>query len=410
MALCPTGFDIPDDMFSSKNIYINQTISNCSISCLDSPFYTKIEYQIFLSADFGSLLATTICALIVLCVWTIDWIKSEHIFVNTCAAVLFVLCAILSSIAALGNKRFCRTNTIPIDGSDGLTTCSFEGALRLGLFMFFCVCFAAQSIDAYIKVVLKRKTASYKGVYVSVMLLVPFVSMCLGLTFGVFGYGMNTNQCSVVAIEHPVSVVISAIFPVSIVIGLGCSVAVFVEIVRLRFHSTATISESDYSKFARTSLRFLVFSGLYLVSLVLNRFLLWQSFSSKTQSILDYGRCALQYFTGTEESYISECGALPSRIIPFGEQMFVVVWSHAGLGIFFFVVNVESLVEVTNRLFLSNSVVVPDGYELPASSAATSEYKSSHMTSTMRAEVALSATGHAASSTLTVLELEMLRR
>jgi len=284
-------------------------------------------------------------------------------------------------MSALGRERFCRNNANAIDESDGVTVCAVEGALRTFIFLFYITCFSTQAFEICRQVVFRAQPVRNKAGYVLFMVLFPLIVVIATLFTGSYGYGMNGNACTVVAIDSAPVLILQFIMLLLITVGMVCASAIAVKILALRFimQEDAGISELAGVRLLAIALNFLVFSGLYLVSLIFARFFLWESYADMSASVLEYGRCAMDHFDGTEESYYSICGQLPFRQHSFAEHVIHVVWSQAGIGIFFVVVNAEGIKRVALK-YLCTQHISPDPYgELPAESATTSAFKSAHV-------------------------------
>lgn len=350
---CPSGFVIPDDPSDHHNIYINHTISECALSCISPPIFTLKERDIVSTIKTFSCMVSAIFSFCVFSLWIMDKKKRNQIFVVAYGAVLTIGFTGLTISNSFGRERLCRNNSIPIDAHDGVTTCAVEGAVVLYISVFAALCFAMQSMEVFRRVVMQYKLLPPKELYLFILLLMPLIMSVLGLFHNIYGSDRVLGMCHI-ADEVKGAFVFKTL---AVIIGLGLFFAagILVKLLILIWipNEKGGVSVSDGATMAGTSLKFLVFSGGYLVSLFLIQTALKVRVDAHEfdQLAIRWGQCALYYFDGTVASYADHCGLHLHRDTSFPVICFLMAWILAGLGFFFIIVNMEGLWLLLSRRF-----------------------------------------------------------
>lgn len=347
---CPHGFAIPDSLDDPANVYINRTISNCALSCMDPAMFTAEEFDTLLTVKFTSCIVSAFFCFFVLVTWLTDKEKSKQVFVVLYGAVVTVGFIFFTISNSLGQKRLCRNETSPIVASDGITLCIVEAAVSYFIGIFTSICFAMQSMEIFRKMVLKVKYSPPKSLYIGIVLIVPLIVSIVGIFTDAY---ISTPDVGICNISDSVSgTMISGTMVLFQAVGMFFAGGILLKVLALmrvpKEHGGVSIT--DGAAMAGTSLKFLLFTGGYLLSLVI----IWRYVAetdTTTERSVKWGLCALKYFDGTVASYLNECGSHPHRRRPFAETCFFVVWIGAGFGCFFVVVNLEILWKLLARKF-----------------------------------------------------------
>lgn len=358
---CPRGFVIPDDPNSPENIYINQTISECAVSCYNPPFYTPYEFDIFLSTGLYSAIAASLCAFVVLYLWLQDTVKSKQIFVVTSGAVVSIgyFFVFVTSIF----DRKCTNNANPI--TTMASVCAIEGAVNYCIYLMVSACFCFQSLELYRKIVMGARDDRYKWVYVRLLIGLPILFVSIGFGLGFFGPGgdMGDRYCGI----HEVTSLTRGLLFIPMVIAVSFGILLCLGILRhvIRLVRAPTgvpgLTPVDAAVVASTSLRFLIFTGFYLLSTFTMRNIL--SNEDRKAAVIKWGNCCLTHMSAADgdgdeddESYFKVCGDHPHRNLSFGSYIAIEVYFRVGVGLFFLLVNIEGVVLLIRQYICKPSV------------------------------------------------------
>jgi hypothetical protein len=369
---CPHGFVIPDVLSSPDNVYINQSVSNCALSCYNPPFFRDDEYRVISSTERYSAVVGACFSMLVVVLWCRDQAKRKRFFAILYGSVITCVLVFFSISSAFGRKRFCRNNANFIDGSDGVTLCGVEGAMLIFSVVICATSFCMQSFEVFRQLVLDSKSRLNRLYSGLVVVGVPLVCACSGMAVGAFGIITPYTTC----MEDSTSIytLFVGVLPVSVFTFLGfffaCAITVKTCILVAGGHSVW-----DLVRIVGTPVYFMMFSGSYLVLLLTSRMALMseQAINHRENTVLAWGRCALALFDGTVESYAGTCGLNPrsnSSMLHWAAAIFA---TRGGFGLSFFLVNIGGVVVELRKIFFP-SVVLPDGRydELSAVSMPTS--------------------------------------
>mgnify|MGYP003386850147 FL=1 len=354
---CPDGLVFPDDPDSPDNWYPNITLSNCTISCYNSPFFTVVEHHTLNIADMLSLAASIIFALVVLVLWLVDDIKKKQVFVLAYGAVIVVMFTVRLSAFFGGPTRHCRNNANIITGDDGITVCAIEGFCILYILLFCATCFSLQSFELFRRIVLGHRQLESLRVYIWTIIIVPATFALWALADGRYGSDFTTGFCRVVDTGESVDYVTFLPLAVATLTGIVFASSIVVKLLLLVFNSGVGIW--DGAVLAGTSLQYLVFSGFYLCSLLILRSTIADNThaGNNDRHIEQWGQCALLNFDGvTTESYTIPCGQHAHRSISFASLLFMTIWIRAGFGFFFVLVNFEGLLMLFRKHVFRRSI------------------------------------------------------
>jgi hypothetical protein len=340
MSSCPNGLVLPDDPDSSGNWYPNRALSNCSVSCSSPPYFTTEQRSTLETLDIVSMAVAAVFAAFVFKMWRRDNLKRKQYFVTSYGFIV-ALCFSLLSIMFPFEVR-CRNNANVIDGSDGFTLCAAEGAVLLFMENFCAMCFCLQSYEVFRRFVLQQRSAANVELYLNLILGWPLLVALIALFAGLIGSTFGGDFCRITG-TSAFSIVFGygTVF-VGTVCGLVFSTAIVVKLMGLV--AIRSISRHDGLSLAGTSIKYLVFTGCYLLSLILiSLFSPLLDDDAFRDSIDDWAQCALLHFNGTDASYLPFCGAHARRKMSFAAYAFTTVYFRAGFGLFFVIVNMEGL-------------------------------------------------------------------
>jgi len=278
---------------------------------------------------------------VVLYMWTRDKLKKKQKFVVGYGVVVTICFSLLAILFPF--EKTCRNNANVVDGTDGLTLCAIEGAVLLFMEHFCAICFCLQSYEVFRGFVLSDKTLPNYGLYLNLALGFPLLLAMVCLFVGVIGATFAGDFCRVTG--KSAAVVSIAYGPIVLFTLAGLVFCFGILFKLLRLVLSKSVSRNDGLVLAGTSLRYLVFSGCYLLSM-----LLVAAFSplfdqdALHSSIDEWAQCALLHFDGSDDdSYSSICGVHATRRMSFTSYAVLTVYFRAGFGLFFMVVNIDGL-------------------------------------------------------------------
>jgi hypothetical protein len=369
---CPNGFVIPDDLSNSRNIFIDSTISQCAISCENPPLFTDYERHVMANTKTASYIVSSLCASLVFVVWIRDPARKNQVFVVAYGAVVGIgFMFLLISHLLLGQKRLCINNTVAVMAEDGLTPCMGEAVVVTFIALFSAACFAMQSVQIFLRVVLKVKYLPTKHQLLGLVFAIPLLLSVVGCFADIYQSDIELGLCMQVLRKPGASEwVFKYPFIILTVIGLVAGIGITAKVlILINAPDESGVSFADGVSMTGTSIKFTVCSGCFLMSCMGIRL-----FYGRTEGYADrsvaWGRCALVYFDGTEQSYADACGEHPERFISFTTSCALLIVASAGFGIFFVIVNIEGLLSIlcpvcwTGRATLASPRVAPEYIEL----------------------------------------------
>lgn len=363
---CPIGFVIPDNIDSASNIYINKTISECALSCMNPPIFTREQQVNIHNYRLTAVILTVVFSLLIVIIWFVDGWKRQQTFVLANGVVICTSFILLAFFTIEGSDRFCVDNTTPVQGSS-LSVCSVEAAVFTYNVMFTAFSYSFQSYEVFRKVVLGRREAPNMTPYLVVAFLYPLLMMVLNILFGSLGYDIGYPMCTAKHMSPILFVFTLVPVLVATTIGFVFFAAVVVKLIILIRAPSEGISLTDGAHFTGTSLKYMIFASLYFWTLLVFSMFYIDTESIRNELMLDWGKCALSHYDGTDkESYISICGSYAGNQGLFDRTCFFVAWSQGGFGFFFFYLNLEGWLRSVRGLLRAFKVLPYDAYiELP---------------------------------------------
>jgi len=151
-------------------------------------------------------------------------------------------------------------------------------------------------------------------------------------------------------------------------------------VVQTLFLAVSGQSLWDAVRLVSTPLHFLVFSGLYLGTMLYVRFTVFDGdeILLRQEVMTEWGVCALLHFDGSYESYVPSCGSMPPRDTSIAQWCITAFVLRGGFGCVFFVVNIGGVVTEL-RKYICPSSVKPVYVELAPVSLDTSNVNAADM-------------------------------
>jgi hypothetical protein len=326
-------------------MYINRTLSECAISCLRPPIFSDVERDSMRIYIVVSCMFSVCAAGLVLMLWVMDRKKREQIFIVSNGVVVTVAFLCLSIFQSFGPHRLCSSNTVPIGTDGGLTLCSIEGGIRIYVMIFCNICYAIQAVELFRIIVLKDRSAPRRLVHLVTMFLVPLISFIVVITSGSI---FNDPVRGVCRYQGALTYGEFIVFTAPLILSLGLTLVLTIGItVKLLVLLRTPPDQGGVPlwrgvRMAGTSIKFLLFSACYMMSLILVQTMIMNN-KDDNVVILEWGRCALANFDGTPESYKFACGERVVLPVPFSTTCFGLIFSMAGFGFFYVLVNLEGL-------------------------------------------------------------------
>jgi hypothetical protein len=252
---CPGPFVIPDDPDNIKVKWVEGT--NCAYPCRNA-VYSSREYELFeRTADVTSIIGLAFVSILIIS-WSLD--KKHR------KKALILILAYLSAITSAGflltsnqsyESRFCSSNAVPIDSSDGLTTCAAQSFLLFYAGLAACYAWCAIAVALFLKVVMNTKilqaSSKLRIVYASIVFGLPMMPALYIFSTDSYGYGGNLPWC-LLSVRHSTGVDLYLyIIPVVLIILIGiiCQTIVIFVILRTRSRissrTAATATQSQPS-------------------------------------------------------------------------------------------------------------------------------------------------------------------
>jgi hypothetical protein len=364
--MCPQGLTIPHDINRSGVLFINRTISDCALSCMYRPNLTAYDaiLRSWAVADF----CTACCSLLVLILWWIDDKKKNHIFVISLGVVLFCSSAFRLASYYFSQDRVCLDSTTP---STGYTMCGFEGLVFTSTLLFLSVNFGLHSWEAFRCIVLKQSRKMNRRLYGGIMVGVTALLAAGGLVTRSFGSEIGIPMCALRRQSAAFLFLVLGFMLICSILGIVFCANIVVKALAVHLQSD---SESLWAlaKLAGVPLKFVVFTGFFLLSIIAARIWVQKCSENHIPLMLEWGACALQHYDGASySSYEAECGSEP-EVVSLSVLAMYQVWIRGGLGLFFLVVNAEGVASGIGKYF-GSIPIAPQYSEQTPSPLATSD-------------------------------------
>ena len=310
---CPTGFVIPTNKYDSRIQWIGYT--GCAFSCR-LPIWSESQFDKFDNLyTYLSILSLPFIFLL-LFTWIINKEKRKQYLV-ICLAFSAGMNALLSMLAYRipWSQRSCSSNAVPIDFSDGFSTCVLQGLSYLYFGLTISVCWMNQSIDLYLKVVLgMRSTDKYKVHYITSIFLLPLVPLIYVASTKSIAYAKGDPICWVVSSSIPNLDIYVWYAPIAVMtfVGLCCMTVVLYKIVLsvIKTSTNKTIVSTELISVVRTPVLFVLSFLSFFLSLVAFRAEFYTSEKLINARVIDWVQCVFTHYDGiSDESYIPLCGS-----------------------------------------------------------------------------------------------------
>ena len=324
---CPSVFVLPEDLSDSRLNYVDGT--NCAEKCKSS-IWTNNEWDIL-----ETLMTIVLCIgmpldIIVILTFSLNKEKRSQYFV-----LYFGLCSFIAQIARVPalfytfEQVHCKNNAVPIGYKDGLALCNVQSFMFLYGCIGGCMCWMLQSIDLYLKVVLKITcTRKYKKLNRCIIFGIPFIVIIAAGLSKQYGYQPGSSICLLGGIYSTYL----AYLPVFIflTVGAGAVFSVTYVILRQTVHKRKKTTDEDGSTRSGTD-AFKVVKGsfLFVLSFLLlivpvegyrlySYMYLHQGATFPVADIDSWAHCIFSHYDGiNDHSWIPACGVHPPKRIPF---------------------------------------------------------------------------------------------
>jgi len=295
-----------------------------------------------------STILTAVFSFAVVILWCTDRVKRYHFFIITYGIVLTLGFSFLS-LAEIGEQgRFCRNNAETITTSDGLSLCLAEAMVFVFMVVFCPITFGLQGVEMYRKTVLKKLSPPKVAVYAAVMFTVPTISVILCYTTGILGSEMGRNYCGFTteAGNSPMFFV-AFLLPMCLFafVGIVCVASVAYNLIAVQLSQKSTSAWMVF-RTAAISMKFVSLCAAHFVLMVGLAPIYADLVAQNRILVSDWGSCLLTHFPSGPTVAFDSCGSLPPRAITAEAQLTHMALDLAGLGTFFFVVVIDSVVAV----------------------------------------------------------------
>ena len=314
--------------------------------------FTAGEYDLLHEYRQASFIIAAVISAAVLSVWLRDAQKRQQVFVVSYGAVLAVCSTIQLIFEQYGRGRFCHNASNAVDGTDGITVCSVEASVLVYSLLFYAWSFCLQSVLLLRRIALRVRQPADVTKHVYVLLGVPMLFSLALLLTGSYHHPLGGLTCS--AVDSQESQLPTLLFTLPffafIFIGILCSCVIVVMIFRLALEpAPVQVARSGNGNGASlwsmvgTSLRFLLFSGLFVLAvMLLGMYFVATSEERKTYLQL-WGTCVLTNFDGVTEHHLVLCGAHPYHQNSISALCWLLMCGGAGLAIAYLLVNFRPL-------------------------------------------------------------------
>lgn len=324
---CPQGYVVPnkDD---SRTKWIDGT--GCAVGCR-SPMLSDSQWNI-------NVLLLTVTAwlglpavLILIITWLIDKSKRQNQYLVSIFGIFSSLecfTIVIMSLMAFEDK-YCASNAVPIDQSDGLNVCTAQAPILIISGTGTSASWAMMSIDLFLKVVLGyRSTTAFKPFYIAYSLLfpIPFTAYLLTKTYGFQGLlpiCFPWNSYDNIAGIGDAYIVFTIPVATNVIIGLIAMFGVLYKILGSVRKSLSNTNASElpdiikHLKILRTPVLFVLCFSTVVITYLVFGLVNYEHNSEVVQSFKDFTVCVFKNYDGTSSSWQSRCGNSPSKMYEF---------------------------------------------------------------------------------------------
>ena len=312
--LCPDGYVVPDK-YDKRTKWVTGT--GCAVACrphiLTRDEYHSIELLSYVMGWIGLPMV-----LLLLVTWVMDKERRKQYLVICFGVMSLITTVIFAASPFLSfQRKFCATNAVSYDKTDGATFCSVEVAASTYAYIGMTTSWALLSFDLFLKVVMNiRNSYSYRAYFIGIVVLLPIPFMGYSLTTN---FQLYTFLPFCVALPDDDLASMFILLTILTCFGAVCMVFVIIQIIRnIRSNadSVATTSEDPPVKGYQTLWTPIIFSICFMTFII--SFLVFRARSTSTfrneiaDSFSDFTKCIFKSFDGTDESWRKACGTYPS--------------------------------------------------------------------------------------------------
>ena len=334
---CPSVFVYIEDSSDPTIQFVAGT--NCAMKCISS-VWSHTEWKLLLTLCTIAMWIGMPLDIFIIVTWSFSKKKQNQYFV-----LAFAICSFIMQITLIITSFYsfedvhCRNAAVPIGYRDGFALCNVQSFLFVYGIVGACISWMLQSIDLFMKVVLKKNdTKRYKPLFLGLIFGVPpFILLTIGVTKS-YGYQPGTPNCMVSGIYTTDCVYVPALL--CLVVGaIAIFVVIFVivrhtrRLQRLVVTGTGQSTRNDMLKMVKGSAFFVL--SFFMLSIPAHSYRLYSYLyfhEGATFELADWSSwsdCIFQHYDGVnDESWLSICGAVPPRRVPLALAVFQGLSAH----------------------------------------------------------------------------------
>jgi len=168
-------------------------------------------------------------------------------------------------------KRFCRSNAVSIDASDGVNYCSVQVFAEIYFGLASALCWMFNAIDLFLRVVWERRsTRDLEPFFFATIFLGPLPSVIYLAWVRQFGYAFGTPSCWVqIDASHDLDLYIWFV-PIYVMTGVGivAMAAVMYVITRSSLRTSTSGNVREQLRALRTPILFVLSFLIFFLTLV----------------------------------------------------------------------------------------------------------------------------------------------
>lgn len=236
---CPTGFAIPTNLDSERNMYVDRSISDCALMCGYPVHFTKKEYDSLEHMRVTASILSVVMIALVMVVWLTDRHRRSQLFVLSHGGVLFfgLVMLVAISFAVPTSEKVCSSTTEYREAGDSFSACTLEGMAYSYIQLFLATCWCSQGYVLFRRIVLRDANhGRYKvnmSYWMSVIFMFPAILVVLLGCTGVYGSQYPRPICGFSSDANPIITILLFTAPLLLLILLGCgfSLAILVKVI-----------------------------------------------------------------------------------------------------------------------------------------------------------------------------------
>ena len=266
---------------------------------------------------------SAVFAIVFLITWNFAKEKRNQrliICIGLCTGIECFIEAVVYSVP--WQRRFCRSNAVSLDASDGVTYCSMQVFAEIYFGLSAALCWMFNAIDLFLRVVLERRsTREMEPFFFATIFIGPLPSVIYLAWSKKFGYAFGTPSCWIQIQNNPNLDFYLWFIPIYVMTGIGIFAMGCVMYVILK-STIRTSGNADFSqqlKALRTPILFVLSFLVFFLSLVGYRVTYFNESKRVLEAYESWVQCVFSHYDGSSDSsWLSSCGAHSSYRIGFG--------------------------------------------------------------------------------------------